>query len=87
MSVAEDPLRVLVEGREVARARDGEAAHGDAADAIGAFRVLVLPAHVVAGAGRQDVDLVLRREALRDEAAQVLGSAEHFGAIALDDEC
>ena len=59
--------------------RVGEAADRDAADAVDALGVLVLPGDVVAGAGRQHLDLVLRREALGDQAAEVLGAAEHLG--------
>ena len=64
----------------------GEPAHGDAADAVGAFRILVLPGDVVLRAAGQDVDVVAGGQALGDEAAQVLGSAEHLRAVALDDE-
>ena len=49
--------------------------------------VLVLPGDVVLRAGRQHLDLVLRREPLGDQPAVVLGSAEDLGAVALDDEC
>ena len=84
--VVVDPLGVRVERVDVARARVREAPHGDAADAVGAFRVLVLPRDVVARAGRQHLDVVLRGEALGDEAAEMLGSAEDFRAVALDDE-
>ena len=67
-------------------ARVGEAADRDAADAVGAFGILVLPGDVVARAGRQHFDVVLRGEPLGDEPAEVLGSAEDLGAVALDDE-
>ncbi len=82
----EDPLRVAVEGLDVARARVGEAADGHAADTVGALGVLVLPRDVVLGARRQDVDLVPGREALGDQPAVILGAAEDLGAVALDDE-
>ena len=84
--VVEDPFRVLVERREIARPRVREAPHRDPAHAIGSFRVLVLPRDVVARAGGQHLDLVLLGEPLGDEAAVVLGSAEDLGAVALDDE-
>jgi hypothetical protein len=57
----------------------GEPPDRDAAYAVGAFGVLVLPADVVGGAGRQHLDLVAGREALGDQAAVVLGPAEEFG--------
>src|SRR5204863_7587188 len=64
----------------------GEAPHRHAADAVGPFRVLVLPRDVVARARRQHFDLVLLGEPLGDKAAVVLGSAEDFRAVTLDDE-
>ena len=58
--VVEDPVRILVERGDVARARVLEAPHRDAADAIVALRILVLPGDVVARARRQHLDVVLR---------------------------
>src|SRR6185369_13954641 len=75
-----------VERIDVARDRGGEPAYGDAADAVGAFGILVLPGHVVLGATGQHVDVVARRKALGHEAAQMLGSSEHLRAVPLDDE-
>ena len=82
----EDPLRVAVEGLDVAGARVGEPPDGDAADAVGAFGILVLPGDVVLRAGREHFDLVLGGEPLGDEPAVILGAAEDLGAVALDDE-
>ena len=84
--VVEDPLRVAVEGVDVARLRVGKPADRDAADAVGALRVLVLPGDVVLRAGGQHFDLVPRREPFGDQAAVILGSAEDLGAVTLDDE-
>ena len=82
----EDPVRVLVERLDVARARVGEAPHRHAAQPVGAFGVLVLPGDVVARAGRQHVDLVPLGQPLGDQPAVVLGAAEDLGAVALNDE-
>src|SRR5262249_10002190 len=84
VGVVVDPVRVLVERRQVAGAGVGEAAHVDAADAVGALGVLVLPRHVVARARREHVDLVLRGQPLGDESAEMLRAAEDLGAVALD---
>jgi hypothetical protein len=65
---------------------DREPPHGDAADPIGAFRILVLPGDVVARTGREDVHVVAERHPFGDETAVVLGSAENLRAVALDDE-
>src|SRR5262249_29059838 len=70
----------------VTRLRRREPADGDAADPIGALGIFVLPGDVVLRAGGQDVDIVRRRQTLGDEAAQMLRSAEHLGAVPLDDE-
>src|SRR5438105_3051462 len=86
MRGVEDPFRVAVERIDVARPAVGEAANGHTADAIGSLRVFVLPADVILRAGREDVDLVLRREAFGDETAVVLRSAQNLGAVALDDK-
>src|SRR5262249_4405543 len=53
---------------------------------IDALGVLVLPRDVVAGAGRDHVDVVRDGEPLGDEPAEMLRSAEDLGAVALDDE-
>src|SRR6185503_10437750 len=71
---------------DVARRRGGESPHGDAADAVGALRVLVLPGDVVAGAAGQHLDLVRRRQPFGEQAAEMFGAAEDFCAVALDDE-
>ena len=42
--ILKDPVRVAIEVLDVARLRVGEAANRDAAHAVGAFGVLVLPA-------------------------------------------
>ena len=54
--------------------------------AIGALGILVLPGHIVARAGRENLDLVLGREPLGDEPAVVLGPPEDLGAIPLNDK-
>ena len=64
----------LLNAVDVARARVGEPAHGDAADPVGAFRVLVLPGDVVARARRQHLDLVPLGEALGDQAGSDIRS-------------
>src|SRR5918998_1378570 len=85
--VGEDPVRVLVEGLNIAHLRVGKAPHGDAANAIRALRIFVLPVDVVAGAGRQHLDVMATGEALGDQAAVILGSPEDLGAVPLHDEC
>jgi hypothetical protein len=82
----EDPFGVPVEDVDVALLRVCEPADGDAANAVGALGILVLPGDVVLRAGRQHVDLMLRREPLRYQAAVVLRSAEDLRSITLDDE-
>src|SRR5471032_2386787 len=83
--VGVDPLRILIE-RLVARAGIREPPHGHAANAVRALGILVRPRRVVARAGRQHVNIVLRREPLRHEPAQVLGSAEDLRSVSLNDE-
>ena len=84
--VVVDPLGQLVERLDVARGGAGEAPHRHAADAVHALRIFVLPGHVVAGAGGQHLDVVLEGEPLGEQPAQLFGSAQDFGAVALDDE-
>ncbi len=86
MRIIEDPVRILVETVDVAGARILEAPHRDAADPIVALGILVLPGHVVARAGGQHFDVVLGREPLGNQPAVILGAAENFGAVSLDDE-
>ena len=81
-----DPLRVGVERADVARGRVREPPHRHAADAVGALGVFVLPCDVVARAGREHVHVVVAGEALGDETAEMLGPAEDFRAVPLDDE-
>ena len=81
-----DPVRVPVEGLLIARSCVGESADGHTAHAIRALRILVPPRDVVAGAGRQHLDLVLPAQAFGDQPAQLLRAAEHFGAVALNDD-
>src|SRR5215510_8411697 len=83
--IAEDPIGVFVERRDVACTGAREAANRDASNAVGSLGVFVLPCHVVASTGRQHVDVMLGGEVLGNEAAKLLGSAEHFGTVALDD--
>src|ERR671913_2601462 len=84
--VVENPLRILVEAGDVARARVLEAPHRHAADAIVALWILVLPSHIVTRAGGQHFDVVLGGEPLGNQPAMILGAAEDFGAVPLDDE-
>ncbi len=84
--VVEDPVRELVEAGDVTRLGDGEAPDGHPPHTVGALRILVLPGHVVARAGREDLDLVFGREPLGDEPAVVLGPSEYLGAVALNDK-
>jgi len=84
--LVEDAVGQAIEGGKVPRAGRREAAHGDAAEPIRAFGILVRPRDVVPGAGRQHVHLVAGGHALGDEAAVILGAAHDFRAITLDDE-
>jgi hypothetical protein len=63
---------ISVERVDIADDRAGEPPYGDAADAIGAFGILVLPGDVVLGAAREHVHVMADREAFGDEPAQVL---------------
>src|SRR5262249_32737537 len=81
-----NPFRIEVEGIEVARPCVCEPPDSDAANPIRSFRVFVFPRDVVARARREDIDIVLSGEPLGDETAQMLRTAEHFGAVPLDDE-
>src|SRR5207244_3921872 len=80
------PLGVAIERIEIARQRIGEAPHHDPADAVRSFWIVVLPRDVVPRAGREHLDVVLRREPLSKQPAQMLRSAQNLGAVALDDE-
>ena len=66
--------------------RDRKAPHRDAVDLLDAGRQLVAPGDVVAGAGRQDLDLGVPREVLGDVARVQLRAAVDVGAVALDDD-
>ena len=81
--VLEDPVGELVELREVADLGTREPSHRDAAHAVGAFRVLVLPRRVFARARGQHIDLVALGEPLGDEPAMIFGAAENLGAVPL----
>ena len=81
-----DPVGVSRERLEVAGARVREPPNRDAADPIGALQVLVTPGRLVAGAGRDDVDLVPLDQPLGNQPAVVLRPAEDFGAVPRDDE-
>ena len=67
----ENPLRVAVEGMDIAGPGVGEPPDGHAADPVRAFGVLVLPGDVVRRARREHFDLVLRREPLGNQPAVV----------------
>jgi hypothetical protein len=84
--MAVNPVRVLVERLDVAHRGGRKPPNGDAFHAIRTLRVLVLPGHVVARTGREDLHVVVRRQALGDEPTEVLGSAQHFGSVPLNDE-
>ena len=81
-----NPVGVLVERVDVARPCVREAADCHAAHAVGAFRIVVLPRHVVLRAGRQDVDVVRGGQTLGEQPAEMLGAAQHLGSVSLDDE-
>ena len=70
----------------IPRLRVRKAANGDAAHAIGAFGVIVLPGDVVARARRQDIDVVTLREPFCRQAARVFRSAENLCSVSLNDE-
>src|SRR5688572_32223237 len=86
MRVVEDPVRILVERRDVARARVLETPYRHPADPVVPLGIVVLPGDVVLRARRQHLDVVLGGEALGNQPAVILGSAENLGAVALDDE-
>src|SRR5436190_24082833 len=79
--VVVNPVRVFVEGFEIARAGVCEAADGDAADAVGPFRIIVFPGDVVARARREHVDIMLDHETFGDKTAEMFGPAEDLSAI------
>src|SRR5262245_2957745 len=84
--VVVNPIRVLIERRDVPNARTGKASDRDAADSVGTLWILVLPSHIVAGASRDDVDFVLSGQALGQKSAQMLRAAKHLAPIALNDK-
>jgi len=86
VAILEDPVGIGVELFEVARARAGKPAHGDAANAIGALGILVLPADVVARTRREHFHLMPRCQALGDQPAVVLRAAENLCAVPLNDK-
>ena len=65
---------------------DGEAAHESAADAVGAFRVLVFPGSRVARARREHVHVVPVADLLGQHTARVVGTGGDVGAVARRDE-
>ena len=71
---------------EVPRLRVRKAPNRDAANAIGAFGVIVFPGDVVARARRQHVDVVTLRELFGRQAARVFRSAENLCSVSLNDE-
>src|SRR6476469_9274064 len=73
---------------ELRRARTGdrEPPHGHAVDRLDAGAQLVLPGHVVAGAGRQHLDLGMPRQVLGHVPRVQLRSAVDLSAIALNDD-
>jgi hypothetical protein len=86
MVVVKDPVRVLVERRDVPCPVVRETPNGDPADPVLTFRVLVLPGDVIAGTGGQHLHLMPAGEPLRDQPAVILGATEYFRPIALDNE-
>ena len=71
----------------IAFAAHREAPHRDAVDLLDAGRPLVSPRHVVARAGRDDLDLRVPRQPLGDVARVQLGAAVDVGTVSLDDDC
>ena len=63
-----------------------EPPHGDAANAVRALGILVLPRHIVAGARGQHLDVVPLGELFRHEATRVFGATENLCSVSLDDE-
>ena len=84
--VLKNPVGVASEICEIPDVRVRKAANGDAAHAVGAFGVIVLPGDVVARARRQDIDIVTLREPFSRQAARVFRSAENLCSVSLNDE-
>ena len=84
--VVEDPLGVAVERVNVPGARVGKTTHRDAAHAIRALRVVVLPGDVVLRAGGQHFDVMPGCEPFGNQPAVILGTAENLGAVTLHDK-
>jgi hypothetical protein len=83
---AEDGLGEGVKGADVAGLVDAKAQHPHAIEQLDAGLVVVGPAQVVAGAGRQHLDLVARRQQLGQHAALQLGAAVDVEPVALDNK-
>src|SRR5438876_756942 len=66
--------------------RDGVAVDDHAVHLAAAGRILIRPALVVDGAGREHLELDVPRQPLGDLAAMLLATTAHFDAVALDDE-
>ncbi len=86
MLVVEDSGRSPTELVRAPFVRDRESANRDAVDLLDTGRPLVLPGHVVARAGGEDVDGRMARQPLGDEARVLLRPAVDVGAVALDDD-
>src|SRR4030095_5896787 len=65
---------------------DGESSNEGAPDAIGTFRVLVLPRRGIARGRRQNIDIVTFGDLLRQQPAGVLRAGAELGAISGCDE-
>src|SRR4030095_8881122 len=78
--------RKLFERRRIMYLVDGEVSDQNAAHAIDAFRILVLPGVRVACTGGQDVDVVTLADLFRQQTAQMLGARNDIRAVAWGDE-
>ena len=67
-------------------ATNAEASNQHAPDAIGSFRVLVLPRTVIACTRRQDVHVVALADMLGDQPARVLDTRADIRTVAWSDE-
>src|SRR5262249_51269849 len=79
-------LGLLSEDERIALLFHCEAADGNAVDALDSRGELVAPRHVVGGARRQNFDVAVSREVLRDVTGVELGAAVDCFTVSLDDD-
>src|SRR5262249_42219690 len=85
MRLVEDAILTAAEQLRIALVLHLEAPDGDAVDLLDAGRQLVAPRAVVGGARREDFDVSMTRQALRDVARVQLGAAVDGQAVSLND--